>query len=59
MIDDATNKIVNIIGLTCGAFVIVLQSVYIIKSKCCNSECVLKLKNQKNNSDNNIETNNV
>lgn len=48
-----TYDIMNIIAITVGVVSFVLHSIAIIKSKCCNSECIIKTK--KNNINNNIQ----
>lgn len=47
----------SIVALSMGVISFVLHSISIIKSKCCNSECIIKTK--KNNSSHNIEGDNI
>ena len=52
----------KIVLLTTSSVVVVINCVLLIKSRCCQSECIMGLKNQKNISSNNIgqrNTNNV
>jgi hypothetical protein len=47
----------KIVLLTTSSVVVVINCVLLIKSRCCQSECIMGLKNQKNISSNNIDNN--